>query len=569
MLIVLSILTYGRMLGDLGHRTFASNDDSSLFIFWFAHAADVVASWFGLGSGELNPLYTYSMNAPAGVNGGWNTSVMGVALPMTPVTWIFGPVVAYNLAIMASPVASAVAAAWAARQLVSRVPAFITGGLFGFSTYVIAQSSGHLNLALALLPPLVVGFVVRLCEGRGRTWLNAVGLGVAVGWQFYVSNEVLAHTFIMAVVFIITLLVVNRSITGPDLLRLVVGGTGAAVIAVLIGIPLLYTMFAMPGAPRDQVRPHGIWYNDLLDIIHPGEFTLIQGSGEPIERVMGIDPAEIGAYLGWLWIAVTLIIVVFLCFGRPVSAYVRTFALTGVATFVLSLGSPIRFDGEEVASLGPFRIVENLPVLENILPIRMSVHTTLMCALLVGIAWQVILSRKKKWELRGAVAVTVMIALSVTSGTVGTRDVIYPEFYDATVKQVIERGSRVKMMPRPRAWAVPHAAVSMVGQAVSDMWFTSVDGYFIGSTATQGLIYDSGQDPIDDLMDAEQLPQPNDPRVGAAVTDLRNQGVNYVLITDGGFGLNHPAKDIAGIIATNVGVTPQFMEGVYIIPLNS
>lgn len=566
-LVVLSILTYGQLVGDLGHRVFASNDDSSLFIFWFAHAADVVASWFGLGSGEKNPLYTYSMNAPAGVNGGWNTSVMGLALPLSPVTLIFGPVVAYNVAIMLSPVVSALAAAWAARQLIDRIPAFIAGLAYGFSTYLIAQSSGHLNLAFAVLPPLVVGFVIRFLENRGRTWLNAVGLGLAVGWQFYVSNELLAHTFIMAVVLMVVILVVHRNITGAGLARLAVGGAGAVAVAGVIGIPLLYTMFAMPGAPRDQVRPHGIWYNDLLDAVRPGEFTLIQGSSEPITRVMGIDPAEIGGYLGWVWIVVTAAIVLFTCFGHRLSPYVRAFALVAVVTFVLSLGSPIRFNGEEVLGYGPFATVEQIPVLENILPMRMSVHVTLMFALLLGVGWHMIALRNKRREIWPMTAVTVLVALSVTSGEVKSREIVYPEFYDSTVAQVIPEGSRVKMMPRPRAWAVPNAAVSMVGQAVSGMRFSSVDGYFIGSTDTQALVYDSGQDPIDDVMDATPLPAANDPRLAEAVADLRAQGVSYVLITEGGFGLQNPARDIANLLASASGSTAEFRDGVYVIDI--
>ena len=558
--VLLSVLTYGRLLGDMGHRVFASNDDSSLFIFWFAHAADVVLSWIGLGSGERNLLYTSSMNYPTGVNGGWNTSVMGLAVPLVPVTLVWGPVVAYYVAIMCAPVACALAAAWAASQFVSRRPAFVAGIAYGFSTYVIAQSAGHLNLAFAILPPLVVGFVERLVTGRGRTWVNAVMLGCAVGWQFYLSNELLAHTFLMAVVLLVATVAMRWKDCRAGVRRVAIGGSGAVGVAIVCGLPLLITMFALPGKPDGPIRPHGIWNNDLLDPVTPGKFTLIS-AGREIQRVIGIDDAEIGGYLGGPWLVTAAVIVVVLGINHAMSARVLTFAVVAVVLFILSMGSPMFVNGTAAMNTGPFRLVESTPVLENVLPMRMSVHVALMFALLLAIAWHTVRPR-----LTPLLALaTILIALTTTSGTVEVRNIAYPSFYDDAVREHIPRGATVKMMPRPVASAAAHSNESLVGQAVSGMWFKQVDGYFIGSREDAPVAYQSETTQLDEIMNGDAMPEPY--QVREAVEDLRARGVEYVAVTDSGFGLKHQASDIARVLSESSNVHVQFVGGVYVIQL--
>lgn len=558
--VLLSVLTYGRLVGDMGHQVFASNDDSSLFIFWFAHAADVVLSWVGLGSGEHNLLYSSSMNYPAGVNGGWNTSIMGLAVPLVPVTLLWGPVVAYNVAIMGAPVACALAAAWAAAQFVSRRSAFVAGIAYGFSTYVIAQSAGHLNLAFAVLPPLVVGFVERLVTGRGRTWVNAVVLGCAVGWQFYLSNELLAHTFLMTVVLLVATVALRWKEIREGVSRIAVGGAGAVGVAVVCGLPLLITMFALPGKPEGPIRPHGIWNNDLLDPVTPGKFTLIS-AGREIQRVIGIDDAEIGGYLGWPWLLTVAAIVVVLGINHAMSARVRTFAVVAVVMFILSMGSPMFVNGTAAVDTGPFRLVEYTPVLENVLPMRMSVHVAFMFALLLAIAWHSV--RPRLTPL--LTVATVLIALTTTSGTVEVRNIAYPSFYDDAVREHIPRGATVKMMPRPVASASAHSNESLVGQAVSGMWFKQVDGYFIGTREDAPVAYQSETTMLDEVMNGDSIPEPY--RVREAVEDLRARGVEYVAVTDSGFGLKHPASDIARVLSESSNVQVQFVDGVYVIQL--
>ncbi|MBO0870901.1 MAG: hypothetical protein J2P15_20295, partial [Micromonosporaceae bacterium] len=63
-------------------------EDHAFFQFALAHSARVV-------SHGVNPFFTAQINAPDGVNMMANTSIFGLAIPLAPVTLLFGPAVSY------------------------------------------------------------------------------------------------------------------------------------------------------------------------------------------------------------------------------------------------------------------------------------------------------------------------------------------------------------------------------------------------------------------------------------------------------------------------------------------
>src|SRR5699024_967209 len=135
---------------------------------WLGHGAQVIADRLGFGHGQTGGfLFTDSMNALGGVvNGVWNTSLVGIALLLAPLTWVAGPIISYNLLILAIPVVNSLAPAVLFRRFLHRLPAFIAAGGVGFSSYVIAQLGGHPNLAIAITPPLTAVVILRSEERR-------------------------------------------------------------------------------------------------------------------------------------------------------------------------------------------------------------------------------------------------------------------------------------------------------------------------------------------------------------------------------------------------------------------
>lgn len=74
-------------------RLFHQAGDQILFEWMLAHAARVV-------SGRAHPLWSDALNAPDGVNLMANTSVLGLGVPLAPVTLLFGSQVAFGVAVV-------------------------------------------------------------------------------------------------------------------------------------------------------------------------------------------------------------------------------------------------------------------------------------------------------------------------------------------------------------------------------------------------------------------------------------------------------------------------------------
>src|SRR3954453_4670359 len=133
--------------------------DTSLFTWWLGWTPYAIAHGH-------SPFLSTWINAPAGVNAMWNTSVPLLGLIMAPITETFGPVVSVNVLEILAPALSAWSAFGAARLFGLRVrSSYLVGFLSGFSTYELAQTGGHLPLSMAVFPPLVAVLLHRLAIG--------------------------------------------------------------------------------------------------------------------------------------------------------------------------------------------------------------------------------------------------------------------------------------------------------------------------------------------------------------------------------------------------------------------
>lgn len=575
---MISAQVYGRVLSYPGRRVFAHNDDTSLFIWWFGNAADAMASRLGFGSGHTGLLYTTLMNAPEGVNGAWNTSVLGLALPMVPVTWIAGPVVSYNLAIMGAPVLSALAAALFLRRFCSRAAAFAGGGIYGFSTYAIAQSGGHLNLSFVVFPPILALLLsLAIARPRDGSVLGprrkligiGLGLGVAVGWQLYISSELLAGSSLAALCLLIAVGLVHRRGFPGILAR--VGSVGAVALgpALVIGAPLFLTMATAPGAPSTTIRPHGVWINDVLDLVVPAAQTLARYPAPELARTMALDPAEIGMYVG----PVLLVTVVASAIAFRARPEVRIAAVAGALVWLLSLGAPLRIGGRSFEAPMPWDVIEIVPVLNNVLPMRLAVHVWLAIALLFAVLIDWILTGAgRRWPRRRPLAIcAVLVSLAMMApASVAPYELRIPEFYRGAVEDYVQPGSLVSTYPRPKAMAVPRADEAMVWQSVSGMRYRDTGGYFIGSAPGRPVIFNAAPDALDELLASSggQLPRTDSAAAKRVAADLRAQGIDALLISDNPQFQDAPPDRIAQFAAGALDTEYRLVEGVYIVPVS-
>src|SRR5690348_3971498 len=199
MVAVVSLLISGylswHLLGGFGGRMVAGNpDDVRLFAWYLQHGPWSVVH-------GRNPLYFATMNAPAGVNGMWNTSVLLPALLLAPVTALAGPLASYNLLFLLGLAAGPVCAFPLLRRFADhRVAAGLGAMVFGFSPAVLAAGLGHLNLVLTGLMPITLLLACDLATGRRGALSGGAALGLAAAAQLFTSEELLFQTALVVVV---------------------------------------------------------------------------------------------------------------------------------------------------------------------------------------------------------------------------------------------------------------------------------------------------------------------------------------------------------------------------------
>ena len=146
-----------------------------------------------------NPFFSSQLNAPDGVNLMANTGMLGLTVPLVPVTLLFGPAVA--LTVMLTGGLTATAWAWyhvLSRHIVGYWPAALVGGLFaGFAPGMVNHVNGHPDLVNQFLIPFIVWRAISL-----RTARDGVVLGLLVTWQAFLNEELLFQAGLAVVVFV-------------------------------------------------------------------------------------------------------------------------------------------------------------------------------------------------------------------------------------------------------------------------------------------------------------------------------------------------------------------------------
>jgi hypothetical protein len=123
-----AIFLLHNLWADPGNRMLLDNYQDQVWFEWLlTNGANSIANWD-------NPFFTEKLNAPFGLNLMANTSVLALAFPLAPVTWIFGADVTFVL--ITTLALAGTASAWffvLNRLLNHRVAAMIGGAFCGFA----------------------------------------------------------------------------------------------------------------------------------------------------------------------------------------------------------------------------------------------------------------------------------------------------------------------------------------------------------------------------------------------------------------------------------------------------
>ena len=330
-------------------------------------------------------LFSNVVNVPHGANLLSNTSGPLVGVVLAPVTWLFGPVTATNVALTLAPALSAWACFAALRPLVNWKAGAIPAALvFGYSAALVTSLTfGHVSVTVLVIPPFLFTtlyeIVIRQEHSVARDGLLLAALLVV---QFFISPEILVMCLLLGAVGLLAVVAVGwrqlRPRAGHALPAL--GIAGAVTLAVLayptwFGLAgpqsvtgVLFALAPISGVPLSGLLVAGPYGTPADEYIRFAGY--LGRSGPPPDYVgWGVALAGLGSLVA--------------ARRRPLTWLLL---LLAAATFWLALGGYL-ISGP--AWLGrpwlPWRDLSAWPVLKEILPDQFVPLVTLFLAFLIAV----------------------------------------------------------------------------------------------------------------------------------------------------------------------------------------
>jgi hypothetical protein len=417
-----------------------------------------------------NPLFSAQLNAPNGVNMMANTGLLGLTVPLVPVTLLFGPAVAFT--VMLTGGLTATAWAWyhvLSRHIVGYWPAALVGGLFaGFAPGMVNQVNGHPDLVNQFLIPFIVWRAISL-----RTARDGVVLGLLVTWQAFLNEELLFQAGLAVAVFV-TVYAVFRPAEVRARVRPFLSGLGATLLTAgaLLAYPLWFQFYGPQtyrGLPEfvlgygTDVRAFAAFSQSSL--VRHGASHSSYG-GPPEENTFFGAPLliAVGLIVVWLW-------------RRHVA--VRALTVVALVFAVLSLGRTVKVGGHTVLQHGPMSLLDHLQLFDSVVPTRFGLALVPVIAILLAFSVDAAATTSHAWLRYGWTLVLVAALLPIAPWPV-------PAERAAPVPGFFTSGQWHQYVPDDESVFVVNS-VFWVGSFTTMDWdnatgqaYRMVGGYFLG-----------------------------------------------------------------------------------------
>ncbi len=454
--ILIDILYFHPFAHNFKHTIFMPGGDQESFI-WFIY-------WwpYAIQHG-INPFITHYVWAPSGFNLTWATSIPTLSLISSPLTLAFGPIFSWNLlSLLAAPL-NAFCAFLLLRYLYkSNAAAFFGGYVFGYSSYVLGQELGHLNLDFVCLIPLAALFFVMSVKNSINKYYFIIIMALIIFLETGISTEVLATCTLFGFISILSFFIFREDIR-KNIFISSLYLIAAYIIAAILLAPFLYFLIkGFPSVPKIINSPQ-TYSSDLLNYIIPTPITRIGRSifSSIASRFTG-NYAEEGAYIG-----LPLLLLTAFSFRDYVDKEKRTgTALLSIFAVIItfSFGPYLHINGINTHVRMPWAFFTHVPLIKGALPTRFTNYASLAVA--VAIAYW--LSTKKATRERYIAAFFSVLFIVPNTAMYNWGAQSVPNIF---TKHNTLKNSNVIVLP------FGYTGPSMFWQLESGMKFNMVGGY--------------------------------------------------------------------------------------------
>jgi hypothetical protein len=517
----LSMVYFGGALTDPVHRCacWAGVDPETYmwFLSWWPHA---------ILHGH-NPFETTSLFAPDHVNLGALILLPGAATVLAPITLLFGPLVSYNLLVVAEPIVAATFAFMLCRYLTGRVLPSLAGGyVFGFSPYVLGHMMGHPDLLMIFPLPAIVHVALRRFDGRISHRRATVYLVLLLGW-LYVSSPELTLTFVLVGALTLALgfgLAGERRSDVIEVVRVIAMAGGITIV--LLSVFIYYALTGEVTTPFFNGFPDygadGLGWVIPTAIVRLGRAWFRHVSGQFVGGI-----SENGVYVG---VPLALIVARY-GITRWNAVTTRILLIILGVLIVLATGAHLHIAGLITLPM-PWGWIRHLPLLSRAIPLRLGAYVFLIVALMLALwlaqprsgAWQ-----RGKWAV--ALIGLALLFPNLGQGWWSSRPPNPSFFTSETYRHYLTRDETALVLP----WGT--RSDEMLWQAETGFWYRQT-GAYLGAL----LPLDYQRDPLLAPFNGSNVPPSASEvrgfltgrHVGAVIVDASDQGYWTKLLTEVG-----------------------------------
>jgi hypothetical protein len=200
-----------------------------------------------------------------------------------------------------------------------------------------------------------------------------------------------------------------------------------------------------------------------------------------------------------------------------------------VAMAVLSLGPRLHVAGHETPISLPWRLAAHLPILDNVLPSRLSAYVLLAVALLLACGVGALLQeRRRAVQVGGTLAVALSLVAVAPAAPLGHRAATAPPFFTSPAARALPQGSVAYVLPLVNP-------DDELWQLDSGMRFRLTGGWFFSPDARGHLQNGPSSTPlsraVNDIESSGDIVFLSPQDVAAYRAELRGDQVRIVVVT--------------------------------------